>query len=347
DFRGRLSGWTEEARVEESWRNASGMQYLPRLSMVQPVDDESFFDLEISLNCYFANTLADADADGDVKLHRAKLRYATTQTETRLGLQKINFGPSRLLRPLRWFDKLNPADPLQFTEGVYGLRFKYNALDNSSLWLWLLLGNDDPKGAEVLPTVKNVPEFGGRLQHPVFDGEMAVTFHAREVDGSPLDAPDFNESRLALDGFWDVGVGVWFESVLQRAETDALEYRWTKRIAGGVDYTFALGNGLHTLFEHMAVALSDNPPGWDEDTEVSAFSLNYPLGLFDTVTAMGYYSWDFKKYHQYLTWERSYDDWRFICTLFYHPANYPTAAGLNQTGADQGKGCQLMIVFNH
>ncbi len=345
DFSGRLSAWTEEARLSSAWRNASGVQYIPEFSLVQPVDDESFIEFEASLNSYFANPLSDANPDGEVKFHRLKLRYATARTETRVGLQKINFGPSRLLRPLRWFDALDPTDPLQFTEGVRGLRFMYNAPDNSSVWLWLLYGNEDPKGYEILPTVKDAPEFGGRFQHPVLDGEMAVTVHTREADGSEYDARDFNESRLALDGKWDVGVGVWFESVLQRRNTEAFEYKWTKRISVGVDYTFDLGNGLYAVGEHMSVSLSGEASGWDEDTGISAFSLNYALGLFDSVTAMGWYSWDAGRLHQYLTWERTYDDWRFICTLFYHPDD--SAAGRNQAGAGQGKGGRFMIVFNH
>ncbi len=347
NFRGQLSLWTEASQWREAWRSASGAQYIPEFSLVRPVDDESFFEFEISLNGYFANTLSDANADAELKLHRAKLRYATARTETRVGLQKIDFGPSKLLRPLRWFDALDPTDPLQFTEGVRGIRFMYNAPDNSSLWLWCLYGNEDPKGYEILPTVKEAPEFGGRVQHPVWDGELAVTVHTREVDGSEYDAPDFNESRLALDGFRDVGVGAWFEAVLQRRDTDALAHKWTKRISVGVDYTFGLGNGLHVLGEHMAVSLSEEALGWDEDTEVSAFSMNYALGLFDSLTAMGWYSWDSRKFHPYLTWERSYDDWRFICSLYYHPDEYSAAARRNQAGAEQGKGGRFMIVFNH
>ncbi len=63
DFRGRLSAWTEEARVQGVWRNASGVQYIPEFSLVQSVDDESFFEFEMSLNSYFANPLSDANAD--------------------------------------------------------------------------------------------------------------------------------------------------------------------------------------------------------------------------------------------------------------------------------------------
>jgi len=53
------------------------------------------------------------------------IRLSTKQFELRAGLQKINFGSATLLRPLMWFDKIDPRDPLQLTDGVYALLARY------------------------------------------------------------------------------------------------------------------------------------------------------------------------------------------------------------------------------
>ena len=91
---------------------------------------------------------------------------------------------------------------LALTDGVHALRFRYNALNNANLWLWGLYGNDRPKGYELLASVGHVPEFGGRFQYPLLNGEFALTAHSREVNGSSLQLADFRENRIALDGRW-------------------------------------------------------------------------------------------------------------------------------------------------
>jgi len=242
DFSGQLSGWTMETHAGGKWYNGTGLRYIPQLNLEQPVGEESFIDLEISLNGFLATKDNDTDKNYDLDLYRAKLRYATAQSETRIGLQKINFGPARLLRSLRWFDRIDPTDPLQLTEGVYALRYKYDAANNSSAWLWGLYGNKNPKGYELFPTVLDNPEFGGRLQYPFLDGEIAGTFHTRRVDASDLHIKDFTENRFALDGQWDIGIGIWFEAVFQKQHTDIFPYDWTRQITVGADYTFGVGN---------------------------------------------------------------------------------------------------------
>ena len=56
--------------------------------------------------------------------------------ENRLGLQKIDFGSALLIRPLQWFNQIDPRDPLRLTNGVYGILFRQYFNDNSNIWLW-------------------------------------------------------------------------------------------------------------------------------------------------------------------------------------------------------------------
>ena len=190
DQSGQMSWWMNVARSQSVWNSETGMRYIPRISLRHTLEDETFVDGDFSLNTY-VNIANQTTASGhDLRFYRAQLRYATAQSETRIGLQKIDFGPARLLRPLRWFDQINPNDPLQLTEGVYALMYKYHTLKNTGVWPWGLYGNDDPKGHEIRATAEEDPEIGGRIQYPFLNGEMAVTVHTRMVDGRPFSGAD-------------------------------------------------------------------------------------------------------------------------------------------------------------
>ncbi|HUV35608.1 MAG TPA: hypothetical protein VMX58_01570 [Patescibacteria group bacterium] len=365
DFRGQASAWiTGSSDGGEHFHNG-GIRYIPRYTFLQPIDGERFFDLEVSLNGWAAfGSAADAD-DADLGLYRLIARFATARTETRIGLQKINFGPAFLLRALMWFDSLDPRDPLQLTDGVYAARFRYVAMNNAGFWLWGLYGNDETKGYEILQSEEERPEFGGRLQLPVPRGEIGITFHNREVDGSILHMPDFTENRFALDGRWDIEIGLWFEAVLQQQKigdffvaasagagsADDLgigsPYDWVKIMMLGADYTLNIGNGIHVLCEHMVIAPSNTPFGWNDDRQTSACSINYPVGYLDTISAIGFYSWESREYYQYLAWQRTWDDFILKLGLFHYPDSNVPGGLYRHRLTGTGYGGQVTVIFNH
>ncbi len=113
NLNGQFSGWTIQSRHDNEWHNQTGVRYLPELTLEQSLADLALVDLETSLNGFVVYDTENSTGDGKLKLYRLKLRYATAQTETRLGLQRLNFGPAQLLRSLKWFDQLDPRDPLR------------------------------------------------------------------------------------------------------------------------------------------------------------------------------------------------------------------------------------------
>lgn len=346
-IKGQASAWHIEARDEGERFYSLGARYIPEITIKRAFREERLLDMEISLNGFVSASGPGRSTDSDLSLYRLKLRYATAQTETRIGLQKINFGPAYLLRALMWFDRLDPRDPLQLTDGVYGIRFTYSALNNAGLWLWGLYGNDDPKGFELLPTAGDKPEFGGRVQYPVPRGEVALTAHTRRVQAPMPGAGDFTESRFALDGRWDIEIGLWFESVLQRQRTGLVPFEWVKIATLGMDYTLGVGTGLHVLAEHMAYVASEEAAGRDEDFQTSAFSLRYPIGYLDSVSAIGFYSWEEERYYQYMSWSRIWDDLVLNLSFF----RYPEAGGRGGTYESNvpaaGYGGQIILIYNH
>ena len=235
------------------------MRYIPTVSLERSLAPARSIDGELSLNAYgFGQSPGwrDLDATGHLKPYRVWARFKTSRFEGRVGLQKINFGSAVLLRPLRWFDSVDPRDPLQITDGVYGLLLREYFPGNFTMWVWGLYGNDKLKGFEISPTRARTPEYGGRFQSPLFKGELAFTTHHRRADLSKgvasYTAPDdplARESRYALDGKWDIGIGVWFEGALVHQTRPATASANTEAFTVGADYTFGVGNGLHVLGE--------------------------------------------------------------------------------------------------
>jgi hypothetical protein len=345
--RGQISAWLTGIETGNEGVLRGGVRYIPEFSLRHDMNETTYLGAEAALNALIAPSSRDDETNADLNLYRAQLRYVTAQSETCVGLQKINFGPGRLLRPLRWFDQINPNDPLQLTDGVYGARFKYNTLDNTGLWLWFLYGNEDLKGYELLQTRTGSVEGGGRLQGDLLKGELAASIHVRRVDGAGLRIPYFTESRLGIDGRWDVGIGIWFEAVLQYQQSDFLHFPWTKPMSVGADYTFDIGNGVYVLGEHMATVLSSQALGWKEAVHVSALSMNYPVDPLDQVTATLYYDWYARQWHTNLTWSRTYDKFSIYVTGFWNPDETAQTAQHQNSFALGGKGVRLMAVFNY
>lgn len=365
DLRGQVSAWIVGSSDGGEHFHNGGIRYIPQYTFRQPIDGERFFDLAVMLNGWAAFGSAKNADDADLELYRLAFRFATAQTEARIGLQKINFGPAFLLRALMWFDSLDPRDPLQLTDGVYAARFRYVAMNNASLDLWGLYGNNDLKGIEMLPSDEERPEFGGRLQFPVPSGEIGLTFHNREVDGSPVFLHDFTENRYALDGKWDIEIGLWFEAVFQQQlyqsnfvaaipgaggaliDGRGTPYDWTKIMTLGADYTFDIGNGMHVLCEHLFLVFSKEPFGWKEDQQISAYSINYPIGYLDNVSAIGVYSWDTEHYYQYLSWQRTWDDLILKLGLFHYPDPDIPGGVYTRQFVGTGYGGQITVIYNH
>jgi hypothetical protein len=354
DLRGQVSGW---AITNPEQATQLGLRYIPDLMLGTYWDD---YILDSELSVYMVGSVQ-FQHDRDTTLtrdefdsYRLWLRFAGSQYEVRAGLQKINFGSAMLLRALMWFDSVDPRDPLQLTFGVWGVSGRYFLLNNASIWLWVLYGNDENRGWEILPSDKHSPEFGGRIQVPLLTGEMAVTFHHRKI-GKNLNLLGYEftgeskipENRIGLDGKWDIEIGIWAEIALIQRELDYKSYNYQRQTNLGVDYTFDWGNGLYAIAEYFTFNLSDKAFGRAEGISLTAFSLDYPLGLLDNFTAIIYYEWDNQDWYRFLRWERTYNNWNFYLMGFWNPNQYQLFPGVTQNNIFTGKGIQLLAVFNH
>jgi hypothetical protein len=357
---GQASGWLS-SHPEDSPVSQLGLRYVPELSITEKLNGTLAVDVDLSFNGYEIGSFATshtAQYEGNVKLYRAWFRFSSDVFEIRAGLQKMNFGSATLFRPLMWFDRVDPRDPLQLTDGVYGLLARYYFLDNANIWLWGLYGNDEAKGWEIVPTTRKTIEYGGRIQTPLWTGELGATYHHREADFSQLVGvqlytwkTNVPENRFAIDGKWDIGIGAWFEGALIHDQTDIPGMKYQRQWTLGADYTFDIGNGLTALTEYFRSENPNDAFGQGNGIGLSAWSLNYPLGVVDRISGVLYRDWTNHEWYRLVTWQRTYDNWAIYLLGFWNPkdiqlyrAQVPSQSG-NSPFA--GTGIQIMVVFNH
>jgi len=353
---GQFSGWIV-GNTDKSIGKQFGVRYLPDVSLLKYFRHNYLIDGEFAVNGYQiwrATSPSTIQTDGDIKPYRIWLRFSSNQFETRIGLQKISFGSALLMRALMWFDRIDPRDPLQLTDGVYGMLLRYYFLNNTNVWFWGLLGNHKSKGWEIFPSKNNSLEGGGRLQIPFGTGEIAATYHYRTLDQGNSSISEINyldetipESRIALDGKWDVGIGLWFESVVLHQQTELFPLNFWHMLSVGADYTFKLGNGLHALSEFFLFETSSGFLKKGEGVSFSALLGDYLIGLSDHVFAIIYYDWKEKNTYRFFRWQRTYDNWSFHLISYWNPNQELWHQLPSGNKVFTGKGVQLMVAFNH
>lgn len=354
-FSGQVSGWAQYAPdiEEQIWL---GGRYIPQLNYKTPLKNEQFVDFEASANIFGDLGIVPFDsvtANGKIKPYRIWARYSNTQMEIRLGLQKINFGSAQLFRPLMWFDRMDPRDPLQLTDGVWGGLFRYYFLNNANIWFWALIENSGTKGWEALPTSKHIPEVGGRFQMPITIGEAALSYHFRSADASsfapfiPNAKQRIGEHRVGLDIKLDLVVGLWAEASWTHLSKNIASFTNQEIVTLGTDYTFGIGNGLAATFEQLVYSNDEKAFRFDNTITLSALSLSYPFTMFDNLSAIAYYDWTNKDFYSFINWQKQFNNLTFYLMGYWNPKQYALPTQPSEANRFAGKGLQFMVVWNY
>ncbi|MFZ1703950.1 MAG: hypothetical protein WAT79_06360 [Saprospiraceae bacterium] len=333
-----------------------GFRYIPELNFDWRLDsakNQNFY-LEGSANISGSTGFHPFDTShtlGKIDPYRIFVRYTGKRLEARLGLQKIDFGSSSIMRPLQWFNQIDPRDPLTLTNGVYAALGRYYFKSNANIWLWFLYQNEKSRGFDIMQTNKNIPEYGSRIQHPIPKGEIGFSYHHRTADSRNLPGiPSFEkipEDRFGIDGKWDIGVGLWLEAVhiIKSKEVDFLTNQSLFNV--GLDYTLGIGNGLHVIGEHMLLSYDKKAFEWSNPVNISALALSYPLTLFDNISCFANYQWSSKEPAFFLNYQHQFAKVTGYVMAYYNPK---TQQGIQQNELIQtfsGPGLRLMVVYNH
>jgi hypothetical protein len=357
-LKGMAAGWTA-GRFGSSYTPAFNLRFIPEATIGFDLGGGARIDAEASVNAFASVRFprnASPATDGDIKPYRAWLRFSTSRFEARIGLQKLNFGSASIFRPLMWFDSLDPRDPLQITDGVTGLLLRYYTKGNANFWAWGLYGNEDARGWDLAPPDRKTPEFGGRVQAPLFKGEIAATYHHRKaaIDGlvpimgplAPQAVAPVPEDRFGLDGKWDFEIGFWLEGALVHQKTGLLPLPYQTALSAGMDYTFGLGNGFNVLAEHFRLESSAEAFGRGSSASFSALMLRYPLGLLDELTGIFYYDWRNRDAYRFLSWRRTTDALSLNAILFWNPDALRVLPGQSGTSSFAGTGFQILLAYH-
>jgi len=360
-FSGQLSAWGQFTPDidKKLW---TGGRYIPQINYEGLFPNNHKTDFEASANI-FGNCgikpFTEFDADGNIKPYRLWMRYSTNQMEFRAGLQKINFGSAQMLRPLAWFDKMDPRDPLQMTDGVWGGLFRYYFKNNTNIWLWGLTMNKDTKGMELMPTAGNIrPEAGGRVQFPVKRGETAFSYHIRRVDLwnyldknnlwdylKPLPTDLTYEHRFGFDFRADLVLGWWLETSWTHL-TDNTFLKNQLMSAFGADYTIGIGNGLGITLENTVYTIDKKAFNFYENYFFTTVNFTYPVSLFGNANAILYYDWANNGFYSFAGFNYQIKEITLYLMGYRNPKmnTLPMQSGV---GRFTGKGVQVMAVWNY
>ncbi|HYX08971.1 MAG TPA: hypothetical protein VE912_19720, partial [Bacteroidales bacterium] len=202
------------------------------------------------------------------------------------------------------------------------------------------------------PTMKQVPEFGGRIQIPVPKGEAALSYHHRVADSrnilnNELQFSDIPENRIGFDTKLDLVIGCWLEASWTNKEKNVGIYTNQEIMNVGMDYTFGIGNGLTVTFEQLLAAYDKKPFELNQSVSFSLLSISYPVGIFDNINAIIYYDWTHQAAYNFVNWQKQFNNVSLYLMAYINPTTYqiPTQGDVDNFYA--GKGIQFMFVYNH
>ena len=275
------------------------LRYISTFSAYHELSQGKMLDLEWAYRLdrsYSGNTLTN---NNEIH-HRYWIRFSSEKLDARLGLQKIVFGPSRVLRSLSWFDTIDLTDPTGQTDGVEAFRLRWFLSNSLSLWSWAI--NND----------QNTLFIGGRAELSVNMGEWGLTLH---TDLSNI------HHQVALDYRYDGFIGFWNESTL--IHSNDLD---SSMVTIGSDYTLPIFNGVLIMAESMFISSKQNSSTSSQIWTACMASL--PVGILHNVMFISKLNWNENHAYNYLRWSSIYDRFIINYTVSVNPSNVGNSLGL-------------------
>ena len=115
----------------------------------------------------------------------------------------------------------------------------------------------------------------------------------------------------------------------------------------GTDYTFGIGRGLNVTFEHLVSSYSEQAFAFEKNSNVNATSIAYPLGFFDNISAMAYYSWETEDVSFFINYEHQFKRLVGYVMAYYNPDTQSGIGSAQYENSFSGPGIRLMLVYNH
>jgi hypothetical protein len=309
----------------------STLGYIPTLSLFKNLSNNQLVDIEWA---YRLDRTYSGDSlfYNNESYHRYWVRYSSEKLEARLGLQKIVFGPSLVLRSLSWFDTIDLKDPTGQTDGVEAFRLRWFPSNSLSLWSWVINNDQDTLS------------YGSRAELSNSAGEWGLTYHqdpSKSLQGiGQVGIPVYgSHNRLAIDYRYDGFIGFWNESALIRSNRSDIIMATV-----GADYTLPIANGLLVMVEYMSISSKIDSASY------TAIMASMPLGMVHQLMFISQFDLEENRSYNYLRWSSSYDHYslNFILSISPKRADYNLPEEyLRRSLAGFGTGFQFMFIYNH
>ncbi len=309
----------------------STIGYIPTLSLFKELPDNQLVDMEWAYRL-------DRTYSGDSLLHyneshhRYWVRYSSEKLEARLGLQKIVFGPSYVLRSLSWFDTIDLRDPTGQTDGVEAFRLRWFPSNSLSLWSWAINNDQDTLS------------YGSRVELSNAAGEWGLTYHqdpSKSLKQISQMGISGSHSRLAIDYRYDGFIGFWNESSIVYLDDSELGF-----MTIGADFTLPVANGILVMTETIFM----NNSATNTNETLTAFMANLPLGMVHKIMLISQVDWENNHWNHFIRWGATFDKFslNFILSKSPKRTDYEIPSEfLPNTVAGFGTGLQFMFIYNH
>jgi hypothetical protein len=311
----------------------STLGYIPTLSLFKNLSNNQLVDIEWAYRLDRAYS-GDSLLHKNESHHRYWIRYSSEKLEARLGLQKIVFGPSFVLRSLSWFDTIDLRDPTGQTDGVEAFRLRWFPSNSLSLWSWAINNDQDTLS------------YGSRVELSNSAGEWGLTYHqdpSKSLQpigqiGIPISG---SHNRIAIDYRYDGFIGFWNESALISSDrTDII------MATVGADYTLPIATGILLMMESMYISSKTNNS--TSTQSYTAFMASMPLGMVHQLMFISQFDLEENRSYNYLRWSSTYDHYslNFILSISPKRSEYLPITMPNSL-AGFGTGFQFMFIYNH
>ncbi len=311
------------------------MGYIPTLSLFKELSDNQLIDIEWAYRLDRAYS-GDSLLHNNESHHRYWIRDSSEKLEARLGLQKIVFGPSFVLRSLSWFDTIDLRDPTGQTDGVEAIRLRWFPSNSLSLWSWAINNDQDTLS------------YGSRAEVSNSAGEWGLTYHqdpSKSLQpigqiGIPISG---SHNRIAIDYRYDGFIGFWNESALISSDRTNIIMATV-----GADYTLPIFNGILVMAEYMSIS---NKIDSDESSlSYTVLMASMPLGMVHQLMFISQFDLEEDRSYNYLRWSSTYDHYSLNFILSISPKrtdyNIPDES-LPKSLAGFGNSLQFMFIYNH
>ncbi len=308
--------------------------YIPTFSFFKGMSSDQLVDMEWAYRLdrsYSGQSLLHNNGSH----HRYWVRYSNEKLEARLGLQKIIFGPSQVLRTLSWFDTINLMDPTGQTDGVQAFRLRWFPSNSLSLWSWAINSDQD------------ILSYGSRAELSSSAGEWGLTYHEEPTKSLQKGQNSISRlgphSRLGVDYRYDGFIGFWNESALISSDKSKITM-----MTVGADYTLPIAGGVLVTAEYLSIS---NKIDADVSSQsYTALMTSIPLGMVHKLMFISQLDGEENHSYNYLRWSSTYDHYSLNFIISINPKQAGCKTPVKSTSKPLiglGTSVQFMFVYNH